>query len=295
MPDSPDSGPRPSFTERLARLVGRPAPEVDGVKTKAGAAPALSVSIEAFKSLSVREVMISRVEISALDVDMTLGETLNRFALHRHSRMPVYRGELDDAVGFVHIKDILAELDASGMAPEVLASRPLDRLKREILFVPESMLLPELLVLMQTKRTHMALVVDEFGGIDGVVCLEDLVEQIVGDIEDEHDEQTLHIIRRGRSLWDVDASAPIEDVEAETGCRLAVADFAGEIETLGGLVTALAGRVPAKADLIKHPSGVLFEVIDADPRRILKLRMRGMSRGGAAPNDQPIDAGGERT
>ena len=160
------------------------------------------------------------------------------------------------------------------------------RLKREILFVPASMRLSDLLVRMQTTRIHLALVVDEYGGTDGLVSLEDLVEQIVGEIEDEHDEDDAFIVARKPGLWDVDARAEIEDLEVETGRSLSLPDFEDDIDTLGGLVFALAGRVPLRGEIVEHPAGVDFEIVDADLRRIKKLRVRSGGSGGDKQEDK---------
>jgi CBS domain containing-hemolysin-like protein len=199
---------------------------------------------------------------------------LNLFAQEAHSRMPVYRDSLDEPLGFVHIKDVVTELVRLGWNAETLASRPLERLLRDIMFVPGSTRLPDLLVQMQASRIHIALVVDEYGGTGGMVCLEDLVEQIVGEIEDEHDEAKPLVTRRGRSVWDVDGLASIVDAERETGLHLAVEDFETDVDTIGGLVSALAGKVPAAGDIIEHPGGSKFEVVDADPRRVIRVRLR---------------------
>ena len=226
-----------------------------------------------FEQARVRDVMIPRVEISAIDLDSTLAEVLSFFADNAHSRAPVYRGTLDDPVGFVHLKDIVSEISRDG-SEENLQSTPLSRLKREILYVPASVRLPDLMVKMQSSRIHIALVVDEYGGTDGLVSLEDLVEQIVGDIEDEHDEDTAYIAGKGLNVWEADARALIEDFEGEADRALALENFEDEIDTLGGLVFALAGRVPQRGEIIEHPAGVDFEIVDADQRRIKRLRIR---------------------
>ena len=149
-----------------------------------------------------------------------------------------------------------------------------EKLARDIMFVPESTLLPDLLIQMQQSRIHIAIVVDEFGGTGGMVCLEDLVEQIVGDIEDEHDETRPLITRRGRYSWEVDGLADIADVERETGLPLQVEDFESDVDTIGGLVTALAGRVPQAGELLEHPRGSMIEVTAADPRRVIRMRLK---------------------
>ncbi|MEM8920448.1 MAG: hemolysin family protein, partial [Pseudomonadota bacterium] len=234
----------------------------------------MRLRVAEFQNARVRDVMIPRVEISAVEIDADFDDLLKIFAEETHSRLPIYRGSLDDPVGFVHIKDVVAELSqhANGEAPQ--DDKPLRRLLREILFVPASMRLQDLLVKMQSSRIHLALVVDEYGGTDGLVSLEDLVEQIVGDIEDEHDEDEALIQARGGGVWEVDARADIEDFEAEAKLSLALPDYEDEIDTLGGLVFALAGRVPERGEIVTHPHGVDFEVVDADPRRIKRLRAR---------------------
>jgi CBS domain containing-hemolysin-like protein len=205
---------------------------------------------------------------------------LNFFAVEAHSRMPVYRDSLDEPLGFVHIKDVVAEVVRGKWTPETLAARPLEKLLRDIMFVPESTRLQDLLVQMQSTRIHIALVVDEYGGTGGMVALEDLVEQIVGDIEDEHDETRPKIMRRGRNLWEVDGLAGIEETERETGLPLSVADAEDDADTIGGLVAILAGRVLSAGDSLEHPRGPLIEVIAADPRRVMRVRLR-------APKPQP--------
>jgi CBS domain containing-hemolysin-like protein len=268
---------RATLRERLARLIAG-APVEPAMVVAAGQQPppaAIRLRLKEFETASVRDVMTSRVDIAAVDVGATLGDVLNLFALEAHSRMPVYRDSLDEPLGFVHIKDVVAEIVRAGWSSEALASRPLERLVRDIMFVPGSTRLPDLLVQMQASRIHIALVVDEYGGTGGMVCLEDLVEQIVGDIEDEHDEARPLVLRRGKSVWEVDGLAPITDAERETGLQLAVEDFEMDVDTVGGLVSALAGKVPQAGDQIDHPRGPKIEVIAADPRRVIRVRLRG--------------------
>jgi CBS domain containing-hemolysin-like protein len=279
-----DGGPpqRVTIRERLARLIAGNAPGLQPQDhLHAPASPnAIRSRVKVFETASVRDVMTSRVDISAVDISSTLGDVLNLFAVEAHSRMPVYRDSLDEPLGFVHIKDVVAEVVRAGWTPDTLASRPIERLLRDIMFVPESTRLPDLLVQMQASRIHIALVVDEYGGTGGMVCLEDLVEQIVGDIEDEHDEEKPLVMRRGRNLWEVDGLAAVADAERETGLPLTVEDFEADVDTVGGLVAALAGRVLAAGESIDHPRGPTIEVIAADPRRVIRVRIR-------APKPQP--------
>lgn len=270
-----DPPPRTNLRRRIAELIGRrPGSDATSAMALNRAGDVLGLRVSEFEEASVADVMTPRVDITAVDIDSSLDDVLKLFVAEAHSRMPVYRDSLDSPLGFVHIKDIVAELVEAGWSPETLASRPLDRLLREVMFVPESMPLPDLLRRMQSSRMHMAIVIDEFGGTDGLVCLEDVVEEIVGDLEDEHDEISPAAERRGRNTWDVDGLAEIEQVEELTGLALGVAEFEDEVETMGGLVSALAGRVPKASDSIPHPNGLALDVLAADPRRVLRVRIR---------------------
>ena len=287
MPNDGEPPQRVTIRERLARLIAgeaQPAPEDQPhppSPSSSQSPSAIRSRVKVFETASVRDVMTSRVEISAVDVSSTLGQVLDLFGRQAHSRMPVYRDSLDEPLGFIHIKDVVAEGVRGGWSPEALASRPIERLLRDIMFVPESTRLPDLLVQMQSSRIHIALVVDEYGGTGGLVCLEDLVEQIVGDIEDEHDDVKPPVVRRGRNLWEADGLAGIAETERETGLPLSLEDFEDEVDTIGGLVAALAGRVLAAGDSIQHPRGPLIEVISADPRRVMRVRLR-------SPKPQPL-------
>jgi CBS domain containing-hemolysin-like protein len=190
----------------------------------------------------------------------------------QHSRLPVYRQTLDHPVGMVHIKDVIGL--AAPEKPGVARPAAIKDIVREVLFVPASMYAADLLVRMQATRIHLALVIDEYGGTDGLVSIEDLVEQIVGDIEDEHDtEESADLVRRNDGGFDASARASLEDVEEALGLTLANPEEASEIDTLAGLVFQLVGRVPQRGEVIRHPAGVEFEVVEADPRRLRRLRI----------------------
>jgi magnesium and cobalt transporter len=195
---------------------------------------------------------------------------LKFFAEVTHSRLPVFRETLDDPIGFVHIKDVVSELARDSAPPK----RPLERLHRDVLYVPPSMKLTDLLVKMQATRIHLALVVDEYGGTDGLVTLEDLVEVIVGDIEDEHDDEEPMHVRRSARMWEADARMEVEEFAEETGVDLGLTDSDAEIDTLGGIAVALAGKVPLRGEVLRHPGGTEIEIMDADTRRIRRLRLR---------------------
>ncbi len=219
------------------------------------------------------DVMVPRVDIVALDVETPFAEVVKCMIEQGHSRVPVYRETLDDVIGFIHVKDILpavAEHRETKLAP----------LLRKLLFVAPSLPILELLVQMRQARTHIAMVVDEFGGIDGLVTIEDLIEEIVGEIEDEHDEaEAPDLVERADGTLIADARAPIEALEAHQGIPLRPEDGQEEIDTLGGLVSTLAGRVPKRGEVFTHPSGVEFEVLEADPRHIKRLRVRPLAAG----------------
>jgi CBS domain containing-hemolysin-like protein len=233
---------------------------------------------EVFKTLRVSDVMTPRADINALDISTDFAEVVRCFAEHEHSRMPIYRDTLDDPVGVVNIKDVFKLLASNGGAPPP-ADPVLHRLRREVLYVPASMRAADLMLRMQSSRIHMALVIDEFGGTDGLVTLEDLVEAVVGDIADEYDVAApAHIVPRPAGVFEADARASLEELEAALGESVATEDLEEEIDTVGGLVATLAGRVPQRGEVISHPGGFEFEVTDADPRRIKHVRIRKIER-----------------
>ncbi|MBI3676388.1 MAG: HlyC/CorC family transporter [Proteobacteria bacterium] len=193
----------------------------------------------------------------------------------QHSRLPVYRETLDDPTGLVHIKDVLAHLESGNEGAARWPDMPAAKIKRDILFVPPSMPTLDLLLKMQATHSHLALVIDEYGGTDGLVSIEDLVEEIVGDIDDEHDvDETPHIRRQPNGSYDVDARIDLEDFKAQTGVELKPEDPEEDVNTLAGLVVSLLGRVPLRGEIVHHPSGFEFEILEADPRRVKKLRIR---------------------
>ncbi len=224
------------------------------------------------RGCTVHDVMVPGADIVAVEASTSLAEVTQIMTQEGHSRLPVYRETLDDAMGMIHIKDVLAW---RGDDKNFLPSRVL----RQVLFVAPSMQVLELLLEMRVKRSHMALVVDEFGGVDGLVTIEDLVEEIVGEIEDEHDRtDEPQLIRHDDGTLDADARVPVETLEEIAGAIL-TDEEREDVETLGGLVAALAGRVPIRGELIAHGSGLEFEVVDADPRRVKRIKVRGLAPG----------------
>ena len=258
--------------------------------------PDLVDQAKAFNSLRVRDVMTPRADIVAVEISLPLEDVIRRFASSELTRMPIYRETLDDPVGVVHIKDIVLLLAPTGEGAEArsdagLRREPvLHRLRREILYVPASMRCADLLLRMRVARIHMALVIDEFGGVDGLVTLEDLLEAVVGDIDDEHDDDRApDLLIRNGGVIEADARASLEDLEAAVGRSLRLPDDEEEVDTVAGLVATLAGRVPQRGEVIVHPLGFEFEVTDADPRRIRRLRIRSPQSQGSPPDAVALD------
>lgn len=248
-----------------------PQPETSLAAAAAEAAPqAMRTRLAEFQQLRVYDVMVPRADMKAVEAGTEFPELLKFFAEVTHSRLPVFRETLDDPIGFVHIKDVVSELAKDGTPPK----RPLERLHREVLYVPPSMKLTDLLVKMQATRIHLALVVDEYGGTDGLLTLEDLVEVIVGDIEDEHDDDEPMFLRRSARVWEVDGRMEVDEFSEESGVDLGLADSDAEIDTLGGIAVALAGKVPVRGEILRHPSGAELEIMEADTRRIRRLKLR---------------------
>ncbi len=242
------------------------------------------LNILRFGKLTVEDVMVPRADIIAVEDSTTIDELMRVFRQAEHSRLPVYHETLDDPRGMIHIRDLMSwittEAEKGEGTPLDLSDVDLGRtvgainITREILYVPPSMSVLDLLLRMQLSRRHLALVVDEYGGTDGLVTIEDLVEEVVGEIEDEHDVAEEALIREDPRLGLVaDARTPIEALELHLGEQLITPEQEEDIDTLGGLVFSLSGRIPARGELVRHPCGIEFEVLDADPRRIKKLRI----------------------
>ena len=241
-------------------------------------------NIVGFGKVRVDDVMVPRADIVDVECETGLDELLAVFREANHSRIPVYRGTLDDPLGMVHIKDVVnwiaqhakgngkAADDGAEQAANDEEAFSLEALVRDVLFVPPSMTAIDLLLKMQATRIHLALVIDEFGGVDGLVSIEDLVEQIVGEIEDEHDPRAGPLIQQlGETTIAADARAEVDELEALIGIDLLPDEREEDIDTLGGLVFTLLGRVPQRGELVRHPGGIEFEITEADPRRIKRL------------------------
>ncbi len=281
------NGARASLLDRLRQMVGR-APEhslresiaelvqeAADEQVVAGEQPeldrqerALIANVLRLRETTADDVMLPRADIVAMRADVTLEQALRQIRAEGHSRLPVYREQLDDIIGMVHIKDVFAYVGR----PEAFS---LEAILRKPLMVAPQMPVLDLLLQMRQQRMHLALVIDEYGGVDGLVTIEDLVETIVGDISDEHDEvQAAMVVERADGTLDVNARLPVEEFETRMGPVLSEDERDADINTVGGLVFTLAGRVPAKGEVISHPSGIEFRVLDADPRRIRRVRVR---------------------
>jgi len=246
------------------------------------ASPALSAqervmlsNLLKFGELKVRDVMVPRAEIIAVDESINLADLLMLFREAQHSRLPMFRETLDDPTGLIHVKDVLGLLQPEASGAYCLSPNArVTALRRPILFAPPSMRALDLLLKMQATHTHLALVIDEYGGTDGLVSIEDIIEEIVGDIADEHDEETPTLKLDGNSYL-TDARMDLDDFRNQTGHDLMVedGDEARDIDSLGGLVTSLLGRVPQRGEIVPHPDGTEFQVVEADPRRVKKLRV----------------------
>ena len=237
-------------------------------------------------NVSVADVMVERSDIQAIEIDINLGTLLAKFREIGHSRLPVYEDGLDNILGFVHVKDAIGKItapntDPSKEVPVKLVSTVLKQkiskfeLVRTAMFVPTFMPVGDLLQSMRASRVHMAIVVDEYGGTDGLVTIEDLLEAVVGEIEDEHDELAAALIRKvGADTYIADARAELKDVRTLLGPDFDPGDYAEDVDTIGGLVFDLAGHVPKRGERVSNLAGFEFEVLAADSRRIKRLRIR---------------------
>ncbi len=282
------NGFRPNLRERLRQLLGRRRPEqtlresIADLMQEAAHAPhapdqhteldrherALIANILRLRETTADDVMVPRADIVAMRADVTLSEAIEQIRNDGHSRLPVFREQLDEVIGMIHIKDVFSYVGRS-------EPFSMEKILRKPLMVAPQMPVLDLLLQMRQQRVHMALVVDEYGGIDGLVTIEDLVETITGDIADEHDDvEAPMVTERPDGALDLNARLSVEAFEKHVGSVLTDDERDADIDTIGGLVFTLAGRVPAKGEVISHSSGFEFRILDADPRRIRRLRAR---------------------
>ena len=239
-----------------------------------------------FSDLRVDDVMVPRADIIAIEDSSTMRELLGKFNEANHSRLPVYRETLDDVAGMIHVKDFMRWMSVSGTkrkarspsitisAKDLALTVKQSGLYREVLFVPPSMPAADLLLKMQASHIHMAIVIDEYGGSDGLITIEDLVEEIVGDISDEHDTDEEQLIKRqDDNIYVADARVHISVVDKLLGVDLLSDEEEDEADTLGGLIFEMAGRVPARGEIIRHDSGLEFEILQSDARRVKRIRI----------------------
>lgn len=269
-PDPERSKPR-SFLGKLFGVFDKDeAGAEDGPPEKPNAASP-SLGVGNLRSLRVDDVAIPTVDIVAVSADTTREALVAKFKESGLTRLPVFQGTLDHPLGLIHLKDFALTHGFNGSSGRFA----LKKLLRPLLYAPPSMPLGVLLQKMKTDRIHMALVIDEYGGVDGLLTIEDLIEQVVGEIEDEHDTEEETPWREEKpGVYIVQATAPLDEFENATKIKLLSEDDEEEIDTLGGLVFMITGRVPVRGEVIRHPSGTEFEVMDADPRRIKRLRIR---------------------
>ncbi|MCQ0988588.1 hemolysin family protein [Jiella sp. LLJ827] len=247
------------------------------------------------REVRVEDIMVPRADIRAVEISTTLGELMKQFEASGHSRMPVYGESLDDPRGMVHIRDVVGHItrvarpakqqNGNGGQPrkpragldlrQINLARKVEDMGivRKVLFVPPSMLATDLMAKMQAARTQMALVIDEYGGTDGLVSLEDVIEMVVGNIEDEHDDEAPMIIERGDGIFYADARADLEEVKRAVGEDFDISEYEEEADTIGGLLFSELGRVPARGEVVQAVPGFEFQVLEADPRRVRRVRI----------------------
>ncbi|MEO1238200.1 MAG: hemolysin family protein [Pseudomonadota bacterium] len=260
-----------SFLERVFGSFWAPSDADNPTPSEPSDVRAITPGLSNLRRMRVEDVMIPKVEIVAVPVTSTQSELVDVFRASGLTRLPVYDETLDSPMGMVHLKDLALQHGFNGAGERY----NLRKMLRPLLYAPPSMPIGVLLQKMQSDRRHMALVIDEYGGVDGLVTIEDLIEQVVGEIEDEHDiAEGQYWTVEGPGCYLAQAKTPLDEFEAEIGTKLATPGDEEEIDTLGGLVAMLAGRVPARGEVIKHADGPDFEVVDADPRRIKRLRVR---------------------
>lgn len=280
-----DDGDGPSLREQLEEAID----EHEDEQASEGAEDPAKGDLTSTERMMIRnllhfsehdadDVAVPRSQITAIPADATWDEMVALFAEHGHSRMPVYRDQLDDVIGMMHIKDVFTVL-ASGATP------PADwtSMMRQPLYVPQARGALDVLADMRAQKVHLAIVLDEFSGTDGLITIEDLVEEIVGDIEDEHDEEPVPlIVPLGEGMWDADARAELDDVAEIVGDER-IAEVEEAVDTLGGLAFVLAGQVPQPGAMLVHPSGWRIEVTEGDDAHVTRLRLH-------APAPQPDGA-----
>ena len=281
MPDDSNSGrlwagirglifgnePEPTLRDQIEEAIEEHEDEAPAQGDLSGAERQMLRNLLDFGDSTAGDVGVPRADIVAVPEDISFADLVAAFAEAGHSRLPVYRDSLDEVIGMIHVKDVFAILARDETPPADLTA-----LIRQPLYVPESMGVLDLLAEMRAKRTHLAIVLDEYSGTEGLVTIEDIVEEIVGEIEDEHDEASPDLlVPMHDGVWHADARAELEEVADLVDPRLA--EVEEDVDTLGGLATVLAGHVPQAGETVAHPSGWRLEITEADPRRVARLRL----------------------
>ena len=268
--------PEPSLRESLEEAIDEHVENGAGPDDLSAAERVMLKNMLHVGERRVGDIAVPRSDMVMFDESLGFPALVALLREAGHSRVPVWRGNSDQILGMAHVKDVyalIAQEFGSGEASR-LARQPIEPLLRKVLFVPGAMRVVDLLSRMRIERTHMAIVIDEYGGADGLVTIEDLVEEIVGEIEDEHDEDEAVLVQQlGPGQWEADARVTLEALETILGHRFGDAEIDAEVDTLGGMVFMLAGRVPAPGDSVSTPSGWRFDVLDGDPRRVKRLRI----------------------
>jgi magnesium and cobalt transporter len=276
----------PTLRSSIAALVqeAADAPQADGTMPELDRQErALIANVLRLRGITADDVMVPRADIIAMPANLSYADALSFMKRENHSRLPVYGEQLDDVIGMIHVKDLVAYEGP----PERFRIQPL--LRQPLMIAPQMPVL-DLLLQMRVRRIHLALVIDEYGGIDGLVTIEDLVETIVGDIADEHDEPDVPmLVERADGTVDVDARLRVDAFEQRFGPVLTEHERDSEIETVGGLVFQLAGHVPTRGEVLTHESGMEFRVLDADVRHIRRVRVRPPEK----PEPEAPGGGGE--
>ena len=271
----PHPGPKSGFFSRIIRALSPADANAPVPPSRQSNTPSIAHGVLNLRRMAVEDVMVPAADIVAVSTSISKDELVTVFRESGLTRLPVYEDTLDSPIGMAHLKDFALQHGFNGSAAKGRFS--LKALVRPLMFVPPSMPIGVLLAKMQAERKHMALVIDEYGGVDGLVTIEDLIEQVVGEIEDEHDaEEDVYFTQDKKGGYLALAKTPLDEFEEEIGLPLTEVDEVDgeEVETLGGLVFMLTGRVPVRGEVVKHPEGFEFEVVDADPRRIKRLRVR---------------------
>ena len=253
-----------NIKEDLETVLDNKSNNIDGISKQERI---MLMNILKIDKILARDIMIPRAEIIAVDENISFEEAIKIFVDGAHSRIPIYKEQLDNITGMLHIKD-LVKFQTENHNKENF----INNIKKDILHIPPSMPVLDLLIKMQLTRLHMGVVIDEYGGVDGLITIEDVIEEITGEIEDEHDDKDIPMfIKLSSNTFESNARLPIEELEKISQIKLL--NEGDDTDTIGGLVASIAGRVPQRGEIIKHESGMVFTIIDADPRRIKTIKI----------------------